>query len=178
MLENIGLHFTPNILIFIGILLTIAFLGSKIFQRIGIPQVVGYIVLGVVLGPSFLNLIPLELTNELELISLIALGLIGFDMGSYLSLNELCCFGRGLIKILIFEALGTFALVGAGILLITQSFHNALIFGALASAAAPVATVDILAEYDAKDHSLPVFLLLLVWMMLLHYCSKALLPWW
>lgn len=150
MLENIGIHFIPNILIYVGMLLTFAFLGSKLFQRIGIPQVVGYIFLGVILGPSFLNITPPHLADELQIVSLIALGLIGFDMGSHLNLNELRCFGKSLILILIFEALGTFALVTTGIYLITQSIHTALIFGALASATAPAATVDVLAEYDAK----------------------------
>jgi Kef-type K+ transport system membrane component KefB len=49
-----------------------------------------------------------------------------------------------------FEALGTFALVTAGIYAITHSWHTALIFGALSAATAPAATVDVLAEYDAK----------------------------
>lgn len=150
MLEDIGLHFTPNILIAIGILLSVTFLGSKFFQRFGIPQVVGYIVIGTLLGSSFLNVIPLELVNDLEFISLMALGLIGFDMGSHLRLNELRRLGKSLAFILLFEAIGTFALVSLGVYLITQSLHTALIFGALASATAPAATVDVLAEYDAK----------------------------
>ncbi len=150
MFEEIGLHFSPNILIYIGILLSIAFLGSKVFQRFGIPQVVGYIILGTLLGSSFLNVIPLELANEMELISLIALGLIGFDMGSHLKFDELRRLGKSLTFILLFEALGTFALVSVGVYLITQSFHTAIIFGALASATAPAATVDVLAEYDAR----------------------------
>jgi Kef-type K+ transport system membrane component KefB len=150
MLENIGLHFSPNILVSIGFLLTIAFLGSKIFQRFGIPQVVGYIFLGTLLGSSFLNIIPLELASDLEFISLMALGLIGFDMGSHLKLDELRRLGKSLTFILLFEAVGTWALVSVGVYLITRSLHTALIFGALASATAPAATVDVLAEYDAK----------------------------
>jgi Kef-type K+ transport system membrane component KefB len=150
MLDNIGLHFSPNILVSIGFLLTTAFLGSKIFQHFGIPQVVGYIFLGTLLGSSFLNIIPLELASDLEFISLMALGLIGFDMGSHLKLDELRRLGKSLTFILLFEAVGTFALVSVGIYLITQSLHTALIFGALASATAPAATVDVLAEYDAK----------------------------
>ncbi len=150
MFENIDLHFTPNILMYIGLLLSIAFLGSKLFQRFGIPQVVGYIVLGTLLGSSFLNVIPLELANELELISLMALGLIGFDIGSHLKLTELRRLGKSLAFILMFEAVGTFMLVSFGVYLITQSLHTALMFGALASATAPAATVDVLAEYDAK----------------------------
>jgi Kef-type K+ transport system membrane component KefB len=134
----------------IGLLLIVSFLGSKVFQRFGIPQVVGFIVLGVLHGPSFLNVIPLEVSQELLFISEIALGLIGFDMGSHLRLNEIRKLGKSILFILIFEAFGAFLLVTAGVYALTQSWYTALIFGALSSATAPAATVDVLAEYDAK----------------------------
>jgi Kef-type K+ transport system membrane component KefB len=150
MLEILGIHYEPNILAIIGLILAVAFLGSKVFQRVGIPQVVGFIVIGVFMGPSFLNIVPLELCNDLTFVSEIALGLIGFDMGSHLRFPELRKLGRSILFILLFEALGTFALVTAGVYFLTQSLHTALVFGALSSATAPAATVDVLAEYDAK----------------------------
>jgi Kef-type K+ transport system membrane component KefB len=146
----LGFSFDPNTLTVIGLIIAVSFLGSKLFQRIGIPQVVGFIVIGVILGPSFLHLVPLSLSQELVFISEIALGLIGFDIGSHLLFSELRQLGRSIVFILIFEAIGTFLLVTAGIYALTQSLHTALIFGALASATAPAATVDVLAEYDAK----------------------------
>jgi NhaP-type Na+/H+ or K+/H+ antiporter len=71
-------------------------------------------------------------------------------MGSHLNLSRIRKLGKSIIFILIFEAFGAFFLVGAGVFAITRSLHTALIFGALASATAPAATVDVLAEYDAK----------------------------
>ena len=139
-----------NILVLIGFILLSAFLGSKIFQWVGIPQVVGFIVVGVLLGTSFLKIIPLELSRELTFISEVALGLIGFDMGSHLHLKKLRRLGRSITFIVIFEALGAFALVTAGVYAITGSLHTALIFGALSSATAPAATVDVLSEYRAE----------------------------
>ncbi len=148
--ELLGLHYEPNILAVIGLVIGLSFLGSKVFQRIGIPQVVGFIVIGVVLGTSFLNLIPLELSEELAFVSQIALGLIGFDIGSHLLFSELRGMGRSILVIVLSEAFGTFFLVTIGVYLITDSWPTALLFGALASATAPAATVDVLAEYDAK----------------------------
>jgi Kef-type K+ transport system membrane component KefB len=150
MVDNLNEFLSIDILSIIGILITVAFLGSKIFQRLGIPQVVGFIVVGTLCGSSFLNIIPLELAHELTFVSHIALGLIGFDIGSHLRLRELRQLGRCLVIILICESIGTFIIVTAGIYAITTSIHTALIFGALASATAPAATVDVLAEYDAK----------------------------
>ena len=97
MLDTLGIHYEPSALAVIGLIITVAFLGSKVFQRLGIPQVVGFIVMGVLLGSSFLNIVPLELTEELLFISQIALGLIGFDMGSHLRLGELRRLGRSLV---------------------------------------------------------------------------------
>jgi Kef-type K+ transport system membrane component KefB len=150
MIEFLGFHFVPNILAIIGLIIAVSFLGSKIFQRFGIPQVVGFIVIGVILGPSLLNIVPLTLSEELTFISEIALGLIGFDIGSHLLLRELRRLSRSIVFILLCEAVGTFALVTAGIYAITQSWYTALVFGALASATAPAATVDVLAEFEAK----------------------------
>jgi Kef-type K+ transport system membrane component KefB len=148
--DILSIHYEPNILAIIGLIIAVSFLGSKAFQRLGIPQVVGFIVIGVVLGTSFLKVIPLELAEELTFISEIALGLIGFDIGSHLLFSDLRRLGRSIVYILLFEAIGTFALVTVGVYAITRSWYTALIFGALSSATAPAATVDVLAEYDAK----------------------------
>jgi Kef-type K+ transport system membrane component KefB len=148
--DSLGIHYDPSILTVIGVLIVVSFLGSKLFQRMGFPQVVGFIFFGVALGPSLLNIVPPQLSQELTFISEIALGLIGFDMGSHLLFSELRKLGRSIVFILFFEALGAFALVTAGVYAITQSWYTALIFGAVSSATAPAATVDVLAEYDAK----------------------------
>jgi NhaP-type Na+/H+ or K+/H+ antiporter len=58
--------------------------------------------------------------------------------------------GRTIIFILIGEAFGAFLLVAGGVYWLTGSDYTALVFGALAAATAPAATVDVLAEYRAK----------------------------
>jgi Kef-type K+ transport system membrane component KefB len=139
-----------DILTIIGVVIILAYLGSKGLQLLGTPQVIGYILVGVLLGSSFLNIVPLQLVGELSFISEIALGLIGFEMGSYLRLGELRRLGRTIFFILAFEAFGAFILVAAGVYLLTGLDYTALIFGALAAATAPAATVDVLAEYRTE----------------------------
>lgn len=134
----------------IGVLITLAYLGSKGVQRFGIPQVVGFILVGLVLGPSFLNFVPLELAHELEFITEVALGLIGFEIGSHLCLEELRRIGRTILLILFGEAVGAFLLVAIGVYLLTGSDYTALLFGALAAATAPAATVEVLSECRAE----------------------------
>ncbi len=142
--------FQPDTLAVVGLVIMSAYLGSKGVQRLGVPQVVGFILVGVLLGSSFLNIIPLSLVHDLNFIIEIALGLIGFDMGSHLRLSDLRRLGRTILAIVLSEGVGTFLLVTAGVYLLTRSLPLALIFGALASATAPAATVDVLAEYRAK----------------------------
>ena len=139
-----------DILTIIGTVIVLAYLAFQPMQLVFEFLLVGYILVGVVLGSSFLNFIPLSLTKELGFISEIALGLIGFEMGSRLHIEELLSEGRTILLILIGEALGAFLLVAAGVYLLTGSNYTSLIFGALATATAPAATVDVLAEYRAK----------------------------
>jgi Kef-type K+ transport system membrane component KefB len=139
-----------DILSLIGLVIICAYLASKGMQRIGVPQVVGFILVGVLLGSSFLDIVPLPLVRELAFVSEIALALIGFDMGSHLRLGDLRRLGGSILAILLCEGLGAFVLVSSGIYLLTRSVPTALVFGALASATAPAATVDVLHEYHAE----------------------------
>jgi Kef-type K+ transport system membrane component KefB len=125
MLEAINTFFNANILASLGLFIAVVFLGSKIFTRLGVPQVVGFIVIGVLHGPSFLNAVPLDLVDQLTFISENALGLIGFDMGGHLLMRDLRRLGRSILLILMCEALGTFALVTAGIYALTGTWYTA-----------------------------------------------------
>jgi NhaP-type Na+/H+ or K+/H+ antiporter len=80
----------------------------------------------------------------------IALGFIGFGIGSQLRYKVLKSLGKSIISISFMEAFGAFLLVGIGVSLITGKIYMGLIFGALASATAPAATVDVLEEYRSK----------------------------
>ena len=53
----------------IGFIIILAYLDGKAVQRVGIPQVVGFILVGVLLGSSFLKIVPLSLARELGFIS-------------------------------------------------------------------------------------------------------------
>ncbi len=143
------LALSPDVLALIGVTILTAFLTGRMARALGIPQVVGFIIGGVILGSSFLHVVPMELVTSLGFVSELALGLIGFDMGSHLHFNTLRRLGRSIAFILVFEAMVTFGLVTAGVTLITGELTTGLIFGALATATAPAATVDVLEEYKS-----------------------------
>ena len=136
-----------TILLMIGIAVLGGLFGGKVFERIRIPMVVGYIIAGVALGDSGLKLVDASMTG---LLTDIALGFIGFGIGSQLRYSVLKRLGGSIISISFMEAFGAFILVGVGVTLITNKLYMGLIFGALASATAPAATVDVLDEYQSR----------------------------
>ncbi len=147
------IHLFPHgvdFLAIIGLIILGAFFAGQVFRQLGIPQVVGFIVAGTLLGPSFLRVIPKDLTDNLVFVTELALGLIGFEMGQHLLFKELRKLGKNILVIVIMQALGAFLLVAGGVYLVTGSTAAALIFGAIGMATAPAATVDVLSEYGAE----------------------------
>jgi Kef-type K+ transport system membrane component KefB len=134
----------------LGIMILAGYATGKGGNKIKAPQVVGYIIAGVVIGASGLNLLNLETSQQLKTLSSFALSLIGFSIGGELIFHRLKKLGRSIITISLLESLGAFFLVGTAVLIYTGNLPTALIFGALSSATAPAATVDVLWEYKAK----------------------------
>jgi len=136
-----------NILSLLGIAIFAGYIGGEICDRINQPQVVGWILAGVFLGASILGVFQPDLLDKLDVINYIALALIGFDIGGELSLDVLKKLGKSVGCITLLESFGAFAWVTLAVLLLTRKLYTALIFGALACATAPAATVDVLREY-------------------------------
>ncbi|MHB8781761.1 MAG: cation:proton antiporter [Candidatus Geothermincolia bacterium] len=125
-------------------------LAGLLCRRFKIPMVVGYIIVGIVLGKSFLGLFNEANLEPLAVFTYIALALIGFDIGGELVLNQLKYLGRSIIWISILESVAAALLVTLAVTLYTGKLYMGVVFGALASATAPAATVDVLREYQAS----------------------------
>ncbi len=136
-------------LLVIGIALIFGVIGARLFKAVKIPQVVGYIIIGIALGTSGADIISKELIEKFAPINYLALGIIGFLVGGELKKSVLKKFGRNMITILIFEGMTAFALVCILTGLFTGNWALAIVLGALASATAPAATVDVLWECKA-----------------------------
>jgi len=131
-------------------MIVLGFIGARLSDKIRIPWVVGYILIGVVLGKSGFGLLDAELVEALNIISLFALALIGFTIGGELQIRDLRELGKSITIITVFEAGAAFLLVCGTVYLVTHSLPIALVFGALASATAPAATVDVLWQYRTR----------------------------
>jgi len=139
-----------DILLLFGVATLSGLLGGLLARRFHIPRVVGYIVAGVLLGNSLLDAIPLDMVSSLSPFTDFALALIGFTIGGELKLSVFQRFGGQMILIMLAEGLSACLLVTALVWGFTGNLPLAVLLGALSSATAPAATVDVLWEYNSR----------------------------
>jgi Kef-type K+ transport system membrane component KefB len=144
-----------GVLAILGICVAGGVVGAWIFQKLKIPQVVGYIVVGVLIGDTGFGLLHPEDIVALRPFNNFALGLIGFLVGGELSGSIFKKYGKQFTAILLGEGLAAFFLVGMAstgiVFLVCHSWISAIaagvVFGAIASATDPASTIDVLWEY-------------------------------
>jgi len=145
-----------NIILLVGIAVFCGTVGAKIIQRFHIPQIIGYVIVGVIVGP-LLGVIPPEAIGVMEAFNVLALGIIGFLVGGELKREVFVKFGRQVWMILLFEGLAAFLFVGAltfSVMIFFSTWQTALavsvVFAAICSATDPASTVSVLWEYKAR----------------------------
>ena len=89
-----------NIALVIGIAVFGGTIGARLFQKLHVPQVVGYVVIGLIIGESFLNIIGRETLESLHFFNLFALGIIGFTIGGQLKRDIFKKYGKQFFIIL------------------------------------------------------------------------------
>ncbi len=156
------LHFSQlraaQFVLLLGLIIFAGAIGGWLFQKIKIPQVVGYIVIGIIIGSSGMHVLEPEVIKALDPVSTVALSLIGFLVGGELKIGTIKKYGKQFVSILLFEAITPAFVVGIMIGLVdfafTKNIYHAvslgLILGAICSATAPAATTDVLVEYRTR----------------------------
>ncbi len=151
----IGVHM--GVLALLGICVAGGVVAAWVFQKLKVPQVVGYIVFGVLIGDTGLGLLHPTDIAALGPFNNFALGLIGFLVGGELSGDIFKKYGKQFTAMLLGEGLAAFVLVGAASTLIVNlvvhdwavSIAAGVVFGAIASATDPASTISVLWEYRA-----------------------------
>jgi Kef-type K+ transport system membrane component KefB len=144
-----------GVLALLGICVAGGTIGAWIFQKLNIPQVVGYIVIGVLIGDTGFGLLHPADIAALRPFNNFALGLIGFLVGGELSASIFKKYGKQFTMILLGEGIAACLLVGVTSTLIlyavshdwVTSIAGGIVFGAIASATDPASTIDVLWEY-------------------------------
>jgi Kef-type K+ transport system membrane component KefB len=134
----------------LGLILLLALLAGHVVQFLRIPEVTGYVLAGVALGPSVLGWVSGENLTALEVVSEVALGLILFSIGSVFEFERFRPVGRRVIKMTLMESLPAAGLVFVGIFLLGQPWQAAALLGATAIGTAPASTLMVMRECDAS----------------------------
>ncbi len=134
----------------VGMVILLGLLGGKLSHRLKIPKVTGYMLTGLVFGPSVLGLISAETLQSIHMINDIALGLILFAIGGEIEFRHLKSMGKKIILIALAESLGAFVLVFIATALITGRPGLGILLGAISMATAPGVTLLVIREYRAR----------------------------
>jgi len=149
------------------------FLGKHTF----LPRVSILVIAGIIIGPAGLDLIPPALVGNFDLIATMALVMIGFLLGGKLTRQSLASSGSTGLLMSLSAAVGTAVIVFVALLLIGVPGEIALLLGCVASATAPAATVEVVAESNIRSKFSGLLLLIValddVWGLILFSFALA-----
>ena len=144
---------TAQILIALTIMLFSGFLITRITKLLRLPNVSGYIIAGILIGPYVLNFIPTGIIPNMSFVSDIALGFIAFGVGKFFKLEVIKKAGIKILIITLFESLLAMALISIAMMFIFKlDWKLSLLIGAIASATAPASTLMTIKQYRAEGH--------------------------
>jgi len=154
---------TMNLILAIGIMIIAGFFGGAIAARVKFPRITGYLVVGILLSPSILNIVSKTTIQSFDVITSIALGIIAYLIGGSLRLESMRELGKSIAWITILQSVSPWflttlviAFLAPFILAIPNAtfsntyFPIAFVLGAIACATAPAATIAIINEHKAK----------------------------
>lgn len=137
-------------LLTVGAVMLLGLLGGKVARRFHIPKVTGYLVTGLILGPSVLSLLDQTVIADVELVSDLALGMIMFAIGGVFEINHFRRVERRVITLTMAESGLSFVLVTLGARIVGVEWYGAFLLGAISIATSPSVSLLVIREYDAR----------------------------
>ncbi len=134
-----------------ALILISGFLMTRVTKKLKLPNVTGYILAGILIGPSMLNTIPASFIAHTDFLSDIALSFIAFSTGEFFRLSAIRQNGIKVIVITLFESLLASVLVFLAVrCLLGMDLAFSIVLAALASATAPASTMMTIRQTGAK----------------------------
>ena len=137
-------------ILYIAAAMAAGLLFNRFAKLISLPNVTGYLVAGLLIGPSVLNLIPKDGAEALNVLVTLALGFIAYSIGGEFNINNVKAIGGKSIIITMFQALTAVGLVDITLCALGFDVPLALTLGAIAAATAPAATLMVVRQYRAN----------------------------
>ncbi|MBE5947147.1 MAG: cation:proton antiporter [Lachnospiraceae bacterium] len=139
-----------NIFTYVAIMLFAALVAGKIVKKMRLPNVTGYLVIGLLIGPNCIGILSTELLDVMNFVTELALGCIAFSIGAEFKISFFKKIGKAPIVIGVLEGLGAVVVVDVLMLVFGYNIEFALAMGAIASATAAASTLMIVKQYKAK----------------------------
>ena len=136
--------------------LVIAFIAGKLITKIKMPSILGWLIVGMILGPNAVGLMPQELIDSqwYKLIITWIQCSFGLMLGTELIWKKIKSYGKALMVTTLTQSLGTFifvSLVFAIVFYCTDiPVYLAFAFGGIALATAPAPALSIVQEFHTS----------------------------
>lgn len=135
-------------------------MGGLLANRLGLPKVSGYVLVGIIMSPTVTGIISHEFIKSSSVVIDFALAMVAYDLGGNLRWKALKKYSKSILYITFGQGVVAYVFVAIGTLIfISLFFHQftsretlvlAFVFGALSLSTAPAATVAIVHEYKAR----------------------------
>ena len=139
-----------NTLTDLAIMILAGMFCGRMAKHIRLPNVTGYLVAGLLIGPSVFGVLSADFLDTISIISTVALGFIAFSIGNEFKITYFKRVGVAPIVIACMESLFAVVFVVLGLIISGQSVSFSLVLGAIAAATAPAATIMVIKQYRAK----------------------------
>jgi NhaP-type Na+/H+ or K+/H+ antiporter len=134
----------------LGALFLLGLFADQLGRRTRLPRVTLLLFCGIAIGGSGLNVLPPGTNYWYEFLTIAALTMVAFLLGSSLSLKNLRKHGPVIMAVSLAVVIVTIAIVGAGLWVMGIDLGLALLLGAVATATDPAATQDVIRQAKAK----------------------------
>lgn len=139
-----------NLLFYLAIMLFAGLLFGRLLKLVKLPNVTGYLIAGLVLGPFVTKILTAEQVESLSVISNMALSFIAFTVGLSFKRSYFKRVGMTPVVIALLEALVAVFLVQGALIAAGFDVAFSIVLGAIAAATAPAATIMVIKQYGAK----------------------------
>lgn len=140
-----------NHILTLAIVLVLALIGGRIASFFSLPRLTGYLLTGLLIGPSITGFLTRQEVAHFSFISEIALGIIAFYIGMGFAGKKFQRLKKTLPSFFITDVLITFLIVFLLLLVsINGPFVVAVMLGILSMATAPAATLLVIREFDSE----------------------------
>jgi len=144
------MHSTSQFLLTLGGILLFGLVASTIGRRTFLPRVTLLLIFGMIIGKEMLDIIPAIFSERFEIIANMALLMVGFLLGGKLTIDSMRQSMGRILWISTSAAIVTTLIVSLGLVWAGVSKEIAILLGCIASATAPAAILDVVAESNYK----------------------------